>query len=95
MKAVVCTGYGGPEKLELREVPKPSPKRSDILIKVKATTVTAGDCRMREIPLSPYALDTGQNYFRDLPAPKEYFRDGDRGSGGGRWSRGRAFCPWR
>jgi NADPH:quinone reductase-like Zn-dependent oxidoreductase len=53
MKAVVCTGYGGPEKLELREVPKPSPKRSDILIKVKATTVTAGDCRMRRFHCPP------------------------------------------
>jgi NADPH:quinone reductase-like Zn-dependent oxidoreductase len=47
MKAVVCTRYGPPEVLELREVARPAPKADQVCIRIAATGVTASDCIVR------------------------------------------------
>lgn len=49
MRAFVATNYGPPDVLQLREVEKPVPKNDEVLIKVRATTVTSGDWRVRSL----------------------------------------------
>ena len=47
MKAIVCTEYGPPEVLQLKEVEKPVPRKNEVCIRVLATGVTASDCIIR------------------------------------------------
>jgi NADPH:quinone reductase-like Zn-dependent oxidoreductase len=47
LKAVRHTRYGPVDLLEFKEVDKPAPKDNEILIAIHATTVSTGDCNMR------------------------------------------------
>lgn len=48
MKSIIVNSYGGPEVLKLKEVDKPIPHPNEILIKIKATSITAASSFMRE-----------------------------------------------
>ncbi len=47
MKAIVCTKYGSPDVLQLKEVEKPTPRDNEVLIKIHAAAVTVSDCIVR------------------------------------------------
>jgi 2-desacetyl-2-hydroxyethyl bacteriochlorophyllide A dehydrogenase len=69
MKAIVWTKYGPPDGLKLQEVEKPVPKDDEILIKIHATTVTAGDCEMRRLDL-PLMLSFPMRLYAGFLRPK-------------------------
>ena len=69
MKAIVWTKYGPPDGLLLKEVEKPVPKDNGILVKVYATTVTAGDCEMRSLKL-PLLLQLPLRIYNGFRKPK-------------------------
>ena len=54
MRAVVCTDYGPPDVLQLRDLPKPEPDDDEVLIRIRATTASAADCELRRFDFSPW-----------------------------------------
>jgi NADPH:quinone reductase-like Zn-dependent oxidoreductase len=55
MKAIICTKYGSPDVLQLREVEKPVPGKNEVCIKIYATSVTASDCIVRGFKLPAWS----------------------------------------
>jgi NADPH:quinone reductase-like Zn-dependent oxidoreductase len=66
MKAVVQTAYGSSEVLVLKEVDKPKVDDGDVLVRVRAAGIHAGDCfMMRGVPYLT-------RLFAGWPRPKDY-----------------------
>ena len=70
MKAIVWTKYGPPDGLQLREIEKPTPRDNEVLIKIYATTVTAGDCEMRRLKI-PVLLRLPMRIYNGFRKPKK------------------------
>jgi len=69
MKAALWTKYGSPDGLIIKDVPCPTPKENEVLIKTYATTVTAGDCEIRRLEL-PFMLGPLLRIYFGLKRPK-------------------------
>ena len=48
MKAIVCSKYGSPDVLQLKNIAKPIPADNEVLIKVHAAVVGPSDCAFRK-----------------------------------------------
>lgn len=66
MKAIVLNGYGSTDFLSLKEVPKPAPKANEVLVKVSAVSLNAGD--LFSVMGSPYMIRMAIGF----PRPKDY-----------------------
>jgi NADPH:quinone reductase-like Zn-dependent oxidoreductase len=69
MKAVIWTEYGPPDVLQFGEVEKPVPKADEVRIRIHATTVTAGDCEMRNLQF-PLFLSIPMRLYVGLRRPQ-------------------------
>jgi NADPH:quinone reductase-like Zn-dependent oxidoreductase len=65
MQAAVYTRYGAPEVLQVKEIARPVPKDNEVRIKILASAVNSGDCRLRKA--DPFAV----RFFFGLLKPQK------------------------
>jgi NADPH:quinone reductase-like Zn-dependent oxidoreductase len=70
MKAAVYERFGPPDVVEIREVEKPTIKDNDVLIKIRATTVSSGDWRARSLDV-PFGFKLLSRLLFGLFRPKQ------------------------
>ena len=68
MRAIVWTHYGSPDSLQLQARAKPTPKDHEVLIRIVATTATAGDCELRRLQF-PFLLRVPLRLYVGLKTP--------------------------
>lgn len=76
MKAATYTRYGGPEVVSITEQPRPEPAENEVLIRVHASTVSAGDWRMRSLDV-PRGLGLAIRAFAGWTRPRKPVLGGD------------------
>jgi len=76
MKAATYTRYGGPEVVSIAEQPRPTPGENEVLIRVHASTVSAGDWRMRSLDV-PRGLGLAARAFAGWTRPRRTVLGGD------------------
>lgn len=71
MKAAICTRYGPPEVLEIRDVPKPVPRDDEVLVQVHASTVNSSDWFIRSgIPNASLAIQIPFRLMMGITRPR-------------------------
>jgi len=73
MRIVTQSRYGGPEVLDIREVPRPAPRENEVLVRVEAFSVTLADCAFRKA--DPFLV----RFFAGLLRPKNLVLGDDIG----------------
>jgi NADPH:quinone reductase-like Zn-dependent oxidoreductase len=73
MRIVTQSRYGGPEVLQIRDVPRPVPRENEILVRVEAFSVTLPDCAFRKA--DPFVV----RFFAGLLRPRELVLGDDIG----------------
>ncbi|MGF1467769.1 MAG: NAD(P)-dependent alcohol dehydrogenase [Sandaracinaceae bacterium] len=63
MKAIVCSGYGSADRLQLQEVDRPSPRVDQVRVRIGASTVTSGDVRIRRSDYAAWFWPLGRAMF--------------------------------
>ena len=77
MQAATYTTYGGPEVVTLRDIPRPAPKRSEILVRVGAAGVTTADWRLRAAAFPGPLMQVAGRLMFGLRRPRKPVLGGD------------------
>ena len=83
MKAVVITRFGGPEVLEIQDVPKPEPGPDEVLVHVRGTALNRADLLQR---LGRYTAPQGAP--QNIPGLEFAGEVAELGTNAHRWSKG-------
>ena len=70
MKAAVCRRYGPPDVVTVENWPRPVPGRADVLIRVRAATVSSADWRVRSRSM-PYGFGVAGRLAFGITAPRQ------------------------